>query len=208
MPFAAALVGGIASIAGANKAAKAQTKQANADIAFQTETRDLIRADLEPFRAGGLDGWNAYLSELGLGEAPEGYQGFQKSQDYQFGLNEGINSLQASAAAGGGLYSGAAMKALNRFGQDYGSQRRDQYLNRLAGTADTGLNAAQMGGQASTNAAAGVSNALAGIGNAQAAGAVGVGNAFSGMAGNLAGLWNYQKNMAAQQPLFGGNSWG
>ena len=37
------------------------------------------------------------------------------------------------------------------------------------------------------------------IGNAQAAGAIGQANAWTGGAQNLAGLWNYQKNMGADR---------
>ncbi len=263
-------VGGIVQAKGASKAAKAQEAAANRDIDFQKETRDLIRRDLDPYRSGGLNAFNAYQYEMGLGEAPtfggtapaietytipgsarearpgmvygggspasnitsarggggarpttgyrvngqnfatlqeaqayananrtggQTYGGFQKSQDYLFGLNEGTNAVQASAAARGGLFSGAAMKDLNTFAQDYGSQRRDQFLNRLGGLADTGLSAAQMSGNASTNAAAGVSNALSNIGNAQAAGAVGVGNAWNNALGNAVGAWQYQKGL-------------
>lgn len=202
MVVGAALLGGVIQARSASKAAKAQTAAADADRAFQIETRDIIRGDLTPYREGGRNAFDAYNYEVtGMGSAPAGYQGFQKSQDYNFGLNEGINAVQASAAARGGLYSGATMKDLNTFGQDYGSQRRDQYLNRLAGIADTGLSAAQMSGNASTNAAAGVSNALAARGNAQAAGAIGVGNAFNGAIGNALGAWQYQKQIGA-------NPWG
>ncbi len=180
----------------ARRASKAQQAAANADIAFQTETRDLIRGDIAPYREGGLNAFNMYRDEvMGLGPTQ-----FQKTQDYNFGLNEGINAVQAGAAARGGLFSGAAMKDLNTFGQDYASTRREGWLNRLGGLADTGLNAAQMSGNASTNAAAGVSNALAARGNAQAAGAVGVGNAFNQGIGNALGAWNYQRQVQAGQP--------
>lgn len=272
------VVGGIAQGSAAKKAAKAQTAAANADIAFQKETRDIIRGDLNPYRAGGLNAFNALQYEMGLGAAPmvggvapsietvnipgtpaaggnmpgrwnsntdrgwnsgvigggqaaigtnpgrtvfrvggrdfatmdeaqafananmtggTPYQGFQKSQDYLFGLNEGISAVEAGAAARGGLFSGAAMKDLNTFGQDYASTRRNEYLNRLAGLADTGLSAAQMSGNASTNAAAGVSNALAARGNAQAAGAIGMGNAINQGIGNALGAWNYQQQLRA-----------
>ncbi len=187
------IVGGIVQGSAAKKAAKAQTAAANADIAFQKETRDIIRGDLAPYREGGLNAFNLYNNEVtGFGPTQ-----FQKTQDYNFGLNEGISTVEAGAAARGGLFSGAAMKDLNTFGQDYASTRRNDWLNRLGGLADTGLNAAQMSGNASTNAAAGVSNALAARGNAQAAGAVGVGNAINSGIGNALGAWNYQRQLQA-----------
>ena len=93
------------------------------------------------------------------------------------------------------LYSGAAMRDLLKYGQDYGSNEYGNYLSRLGARADAGMGAAQMSGQASQQAAAGVSNALGNIGNAQAAGAVGVGNAFTGGIQNMLGAWQYQNNM-------------
>lgn len=196
MGVAGAIGGALIQGSAAKRAARAQTAAADADRAFQMETRDLIRGDLAPYREGGVNAFNMYRDEV-MGTGPTQ---FQKTQDYNFGLNEGINTVQAGAAARGGLFSGAAMKDLNTFGQDYASTRREGWLNRLGGLADTGLNAAQMSGNASTNAAAGVSNALAARGNAQAAGAVGVGNAFNQGIGNALGAWNYQRQMQQQQP--------
>ena len=195
MGVAGAIGGALIQGSAAKRAARAQTAAADADRAFQLETRDLIRGDLAPFREGGVNAFNMYRDEV-MGTGPTQ---FQKTQDYNFGLNEGINTVQAGAAARGGLFSGAAMKDLNTFGQDYASTRREGWLNRLGGLADTGLNAAQMSGNASTNAAAGVSNALAARGNAQSAGAVGVGNAWNDGIGNALGGWNYQRGLNQNQ---------
>lgn len=187
------VVGGVAQGRAAKKATQAQTAAANADIAFQTETRDLIRGDLAPYREGGLNAFNLYNNEV-TGTGPTQ---FQKTEDYNFGLREGMAGLDAANASRGGFFSGAALKAAGQFNQDYASTRRDGWLNRLGGLADTGLSAAQMSGNASTNAAAGVSNALAARGNAQAAGAIGVGNAFNQGIGNALGAWNYQQQLRA-----------
>ena len=207
MGIGAAIVGGLVQMSAANKAAKAQQAAANQDIAFQTETRDLIRGDLAPYRTGGLDAQNAYMYEMGLGDRPTNYLGYTKTPGYDFRMNEGVNAIEAGAAARGGLYSGAAMKGLQSFGQDYATSMYDQYMSRLGGLMDTGLSAAQMSGNASQNAASGVSNALAGRGNAQAAGAIGVGNAFNTGLTNALGAWQYQKNMPnapSNNFLFGG----
>ena len=64
-----------------------------------------------------------------------------------------------------------------------------------------GQSAAGAQANAATNAAAGVSNAYGNIGNAQAAGAIGVGNALSGTINNGLSLWQYQRGV-------GGNSGG
>jgi hypothetical protein len=150
----------------------------------------------QQFRVGGqtfntMEDAQAYANANRSGG--QQYGGFQRSQDYLFGLREGTNAIEAGAAARGGLFSGATMRDLNIFGQDYGSQRRGEYLNRLAGVADTGMNAAQMSGNASMAAAGNMSNALAARGNAAAAGAIGVGNAWSDGIGNALGAWNYMR---------------
>ncbi len=146
------------------------------------------------------------------------YGGFTKTPGYDFRMNQGREAIEASAAARGGLYSGAAMQDALKFGQDYATSEYNNYLNRLAGRADTGMSAAGMSGQASQVAAGNMSNALGNIGNAQAAGTTGGANAFTGGLQNLAGLWNYQRNINPQggsmgnsnafNPLFGGQGLG
>lgn len=199
----AAIGGALIQGRGAKRAAQAQERAAQADIAFQKETRDLIRGDLAPYREGGATAQNAIDFELGLGARPEGYQGFQATPGYEFRMGEGQRALEAGAAARGGLYSGAAMRDLMKFGQDYGSNEYGNFFSRLGARADTGMNAAQMSGQASQYAAGNVSNALADRGNAISAGYVGVGNAITGGINNALGAWNYQKNLAAA-PQYGG----
>ena len=280
MGAVAAIGGALIQGKAAKSAAKSQEAAANRDIAFQKETRDLIRSDLGVYREGGSLAQRALDFELGLGNRPmvggmapaietipgtqaqrpnlvpgnnggtngnflsgsgrsvgtpttyrvngqtfatlkeaqayadanktggTEYGGFTKTPGYDFRLQQGQDSLQASAAARGGLNSGAAMRDLLKFGQDYGSNEYGNYLARLGARADTGMSAAQMSGQASQQAAAGVSNALGNIGNAQAAGAIGSANAWTGGLQNLAGLWNYQKQMNAAQPGGGGNFFG
>jgi hypothetical protein len=131
------------------------------------------------------------------------YGGYTKTPGYDFRLNEGMNALNASHAARNGVMSGAAVRDSLKYNQDYASNEYGNFLSRLGARADTGMNAAQMSGQSSQQAAAGVSNALGNIGNAQAAGAIGRGNAFTGGIQNLAGLWNYQKNMGGQGGMNG-----
>jgi hypothetical protein len=275
MPVIAGIGSALIGAASANKAANAQTKAANQDIAFQRETRDLIFDRYEPFYEAGQNALDAYNFELGLGDRPtiggntltvtetaavpgrqtpirDGrditgyntvggtpaqfrvgdmsfgtreeaqayadahstpgtpYGGFQKSEDYNFRFNEGVNALNAMAGAAGGLVSGKTMQDLTKFGQGFASTERNNYLNRLAGLTDGGMAAA--GGQAgaATNAAAGTSNALSAIGNAQSAGAIGMGNAFNTGIGNALGAWQYKNASGTGNPnwLFGGNSWG
>lgn len=129
------------------------------------------------------------------------YGGYTKTPGYDFRMTQGLDALESSAAARGGLYSGAALQASQQFGQDYATSEYENYLAKLSNRAGVGMGAATGQANAATNAASGVSNALAGAGNAAAAGAIGQGNALVGGLQNLATNWNYQKQM-------GNNFWG
>lgn len=61
---------------------------------------------------------------------PFGMQQFQQDPGYAFRMSEGMKALERSAAARGGLLSGATGKALQRYGQDLGSQEYMNAFNR------------------------------------------------------------------------------
>ena len=204
----ASLLGGILGNKAADKAADAQKQAAYAQIRYARETRDLMRGDLQPWRQQGQNALNLYANEL-MGKGPTR---FQQTQDYRFGLNQGMDAVQASVARNGGLYSGATLQALNQFGQDYGSQRRGQWMNSLADLSGQGLNAAAGQGQAAQATMGAVNDAYAGLGNAQAAGAIGGANAWNSALGNAMGAYGYMQGqggngggMGGLASLFGGS---
>lgn len=121
------------------------------------------------------------------------YGGYTKTPGYDFRLNEGLDATQASVGARHGLVSGASMKAMNRYGQDYATSEYDKHLNRLMGQVNVGQSSAAMTATAGNNYATGAGNALANYGDAGAAGAIGAGNAFTGGVNNLMGSWMYGK---------------
>ena len=109
------------------------------------------------------------------------------------------------------------MRDLMKFGQDCGSNEYGNYLSRLGARADTGMGAAQMSGQASQQAAAGVSNALGNIGNTQAAGAIGQANTHGPAGRRTRGPVELPEEHGGTRPgptagffnwLFGGNGLG
>jgi hypothetical protein len=136
----------------------------------------------------------------------------------QFGLNTGINQLNQRAAAGGNYGSGAALKALTRFGNDYATTKTEGAYNRnqgekaqtynfLSGVSGQGQNAAAGIGAAGLATGNNIANNQMGAGNAQAAGIVGQSNAMSGA---LAGATNaFQWNQLMSKPNNYGlsNSW-
>lgn len=129
------------------------------------------------------------------------YQGFQATPGYQFMLDQGQKAIDNSAASTGSLFSGATLKSLQGYGQGLANQEYGNFLNRLAQGAASGQAAAGNQANAGANFLSTGTNALANLGNAQAAGAIGVGNALTGGINNAVGLWNYQ-NQQSQPSMF------
>jgi hypothetical protein len=103
-----------------------------------------------------------------------------KTPGYQFRLGEGEKAINRSTSATGNLLSGATLKGLTRYGQDYATNEYSNAYNRLAGLSGTGqtaaTNIAGFGAQSSQN----IADLYTQGGNARAAGIMGRGNALSG----------------------------
>lgn len=105
---------------------------------------------------------------------------FRNTPGYQFGLDEGAKTVQASAAARGGLNSGATLKALTKFGNDYADQQGyTPYMNRLAALSGMAQTSANTTGQLGQNYANQVGNNLQNAGQARAQGIYDSSNAWS-----------------------------
>lgn len=177
-------------------ASKAQSRAANAELDFQREIYNNNTERFEPQYQFGINNQNALAYELGLGEKPVNYTGFQSTPGFQFLLDEGQAAIEGSAAAQGSALSGNTLRALSDHQMGMASQEYNNHLNRLTGGAQMGLNAAGMTASSGQAAAAGMSQAYGNLGNAQAAGAIGVGNALQAGLNNGVGLWAYQNNLA------------
>lgn len=118
----------------------------------------------EPWRQAGVGALN-YLS---TGMAPGGelardfsMADYTADPGYAFRQTEGQKALERSAAARGGLLSGAMLKGISRYGQDLASQEYQNAYNRyqanqsnkfnrlasVAGLGQTATNALQTAGQ-------------------------------------------------------------
>jgi hypothetical protein len=142
----------------------------------------------------------AYANANRTGGTP--YAGFTATPGYGFRFQQGIDAIDASAAARGGLMSGRTLQDLTAFGQGIASDEYGNYMNRLGGLSDMGMGAAGMQATAGNNFAAGAGNALANRGNAQAAGAIAGGNAMAGMFNNLGAAFGYMKQPGSA--MYGG----
>lgn len=111
---------------------------------------------------------------------------FVKSPGYQFRQEEGTKALARSAASKGMTLSGAQTKAVQKFGQDIGSEEYGNYFNQLMGLAGLG-GQAQQGTQGANSSLAGIgSNALTSGGNMLTAGGAARGSAYAQGANALA----------------------
>lgn len=226
VPAIIAAVGSTVSAISGNKASKAQAQSAREatdaqtqsqreSIDFQREMSDQARADREPWRAMGAN----KLAELGQRTAAGGdlsrtfgMSDFQTDPGYQFRMAEGMKGLTNSAAARGGLLSGAALKAASRYNQDFASNEfgnsynrfqtnQTNQFNRLASLADVGQVAANqnasgamsMGqnvGNGMMNTGQMIGNNLIGAGNARASSYLATGNALTGAMNQGLSAWN------------------
>ena len=191
MPWMALAIGGSALL-GANAARSAASTQAGAaDRAadLQNQQFQQTRADLAPYRTAGV---NALGKLEGMADYTMfGPEQFSREPGYGFRLAEGQKALDRQSAARGGLISGGALKAAQRYGQEMGSQEYTNAFNRyqiernaklgpyqsLAGVGQTTAN--QLGQFGAANAA-NVGNLMTGGAAASAAGQVGASNAFTG----------------------------
>jgi hypothetical protein len=170
----------------------------------------------EPFRQAGLKGQNRLLEYLGLDgdTSAAGYgkyataeftpEKFKTDPGYAFRMSEGMKALERSAAARGGLLSGATLRGTQRYGQDLASQEYQNAFNRyqaertgtlnpyqaLAGVAQSSANT--LGQQAGAYGNAMASNII-GSGNAQASGYMGGANAIAGGVGQGINFYQNQQ---------------
>ncbi len=192
----ASLLGGILQSGAAGSAARRAANIAQAQLRMTKNVTQQARRDLEPWRTAGQNALASYMGETMPGGGPTA---FQQTQDYQFGFDQGTDAVNAASALrnGPGL-SGAQLSALNTFGQDYGSQRRGQWLNSLLGVAGMGQNAAAGQGAFSMNGLNAGMTAMDNRANALMAGSIGQANAWSDALGNAVGAWGYMKGMETQ----------
>ena len=189
-----------------SQAASAQSQAADQANALQREQFERQTELQKPFREAGLRA----LGKLeGASEyTPFGMNQFQQDPGYAFRLAEGQKALDRQAAARGGLISGGALKAAQRYGQDMGSQEYQNAFNRyqlertaklgpLQTLAGVGQTSAQTLGTAGQNYATGAGEALGAGAQARASGYMGQANT---LAGGLNQYLNYQ-NQQSQNAL-------
>lgn len=202
-----ALVGGLTSLYGANKASSAQSNAANTAAATQMAMYQQTRSDLSPYRDIGALGAGQLTNRLGELTSPISVNpdDFKNSEAYNFLWKQAERANNNSAAARGLGVSGAALKGASAFGsglasqfwqQNFNNQQTNQAnaFNRLKSLVDTGTNAAAGTGALGEKAAYNTGQAQIGAGNAAAAGYNALGPAVTnaGMGAALGGYGLYK----------------
>lgn len=140
----------------ANQAAQLQADAAQRQLDFQREMFQTQREMQEPWRAAGVNALNRiemreddvpgpFRAKTGLPGAFTGQVNMMADPGYQFRLSEGLKALDRQAAARGGLISGGALKAAQRYGQDYASGEYGNAYNRALTEYNAAMQRSQMG---------------------------------------------------------------
>jgi hypothetical protein len=197
----AARIGASAS----NEASAAQERMFNQQMALQ-----------EPWRQAGQTALNQ-LAPLAANYQKFGMDQFQQDPGYAFRLSEGQKALDRSAAARGGLISGSALKAAQRYGQDMGSQEytnafnryqteRNAQLNPLQSLAGVGQTAANQLGSAAGQYGTNMGNLALGAGATAGNAAIAQGNIRASQYGTMGSaantLWNNRNLFSSSSGSF------
>lgn len=216
----AGVAGSAISSSASKSAADTQADAANNAAALQEQQWQQTQANLKPYMQLGTSSISPLLTAMGYNvtQNADGSYSFngtdsnnilqqqftapteaqaQATPGYQFTLDQGLKSVQNSAAARGLGTSGAALKgastyatgladstyndvfnrALQTFNTNYSSAANN--VNRLSGLVSSGQNAAATNGSLGAATASNVGNTLTSGANASAAGTVGSANALS-----------------------------
>lgn len=122
------------------------------------------------------------------------YGGYTQSPMAKYLMEQGVDSITGSAAASGGLFSGASMEALEKNRQTVIGADTSDYFSKLFGLTNMGLSAAGNQAGAGSAYANNVGNLAMQAGNATAQGYIGAGNAMSGFINDAAGIYGYYQN--------------
>ena len=201
---------------GAKSASKAADTQAQATQAAQDAQERMFNKQVElqePWRKAGETALNKLIP---LSDYTKfGMDQFQQDPGYAFRLSEGMKALDRTAAARGGLLSGATLKGASRYGQDLASQEYQNAFNRYQIERNAQLNPLQSLagiGQTATNTLTGAAGAfgaqtgqnLQDIGTARASGYLGGSNALSSALGQAGQMYQYGQRTNALQGMYGG----
>lgn len=207
IPVAASLLGGKMQSDSARAAADTANASADRATALQQRMYDEGVARQKPFYDAGVNALPDLVNaskytNFGMGQ-------FTADPGYGFRLSEGQKALERSAAARGGLLSGGTGKALQRFGQDYGSQEYTNAFNRYQAEREARLRPLQaltgMGGTTANTIGTSGQTMANNVGNTYMQQGVNTGNALlAGTQARTSAYGDIAKLYGQTNPNFGG----
>jgi len=199
--------GGILGSRASKKAAEIQAGATDRATQMQWDQYNQQRADSQPWMDAGREALGTLRSMTQPGgefARPISVGDVQAEPGYQFGMDQGLKATGRQLAKLQGRNGGATLKALTRFGTDYGATKYNDAWNRanadrgfrfnaLAGMSGVGQQAVGQVSSAGMNAATNAGNMATSGGAARAAGIVGSANAIgNGITGAGNSLLQYQ----------------
>lgn len=191
------------------QAAELQHQDAQQALGFQEQQWNTQQQNLQPWLTAGkgaLGNLQGLLKDPGFNTPPTAATE-QNDPGYEFRLKQGMDAMQNSASAKGGLLSGNTAKALEDYSQNYASneynnvynrwhQQESDKFNRYADIAGVGQTAATTLGQEGQGASNNIAQLLLGAGQqqgnsiqnaaaARASGDVASSNAYGGALGGI-----------------------
>ena len=207
-PAGQAVVGAAGSVAGgvmqANAAEAAANQQAEAArnaLQLQREMFEYQKGLLEPYRTAGTAALKRLEGALGLGGTAQAQQALEMDPGYGFRLGEGMKALERMQAARGNMLSGGALKAGQRYAQDYASGEYQNAYNRLANIAGLGQTVGGQLGSAAQQFGTSAGNVMGQEANALAAGRYGRTSAYTDALGGVLGAYENYLNRGQRNQL-------
>lgn len=148
------------------KGASALAGGSNTQSSSTNQAFPILSGPLQGILGTGGQAGSQIADMLGLnGNASQsqGFNNWKNSTGYQFGLDQGMQSITGNAAASGLVDSGGNEKALQTYGQNYANTQYGNYMSQLQGLLGSGLQGAGV---------------LAGAGNTSQSSGVTTNNAF------------------------------
>ncbi len=198
----------------ATSAAQTQANSAANATQAQLSMFNTTQANLAPYMKAGGNALTALDYGMGIGPntgggasgvgygsltTPFSAAQYQQSPGYAWQMGQGVQAVQNSASAAGGIGGGNTLKALTQYGQgmantdyqqayqNYMQQQQQQY-GMLSNAANSGQSAAAGLGGIATQVGGQIGSNTIGAGNALAAGQIGSANAASGGINSLTQL--------------------
>jgi hypothetical protein len=183
----------------AREAAQISNAAAERDLALRTRMYEEGLKRQQPYADVGLEFTNR-LAALQRGGPGASASMLNMDPGYAFRLSEGQKGLERTAAARGGLISGGALKAAQRYGQDMASQEFGNAYNRMAGLASLGPSAAGVQNNLGQTYATGAGGIMSGQGETSANALLAAQQARSSSYGQLGSALSKYLNPTSSSP--------